>query len=176
MDKIIDGLLQQFENGKISRRQLVQGLATGVAAGMVSAPAAAPAFAAAPASKPLFKALFVNHISYSTTNYAPSRDFYTGILGMTTGAHSDNGTQCKMTFGDSFMLVRNSRQPVEKPVVDHLAFTIADWDTKKVEAALKDRGFDPRPDTEDSFHVKDPAGYDVQICGPGMNPRSNGNI
>ena len=171
MDKIIEGLLQQFESGKISRRQLAQYLASGAAASMV----AAPASAAAPASKPLFKALFLNHISYSTTDYAPSRDFYTGILGMTTGAHSDNGKQCKMTFGQSFMLVRNSRQPVDKPVVDHLAFTIENWDTKKVEAALKDRGFEPRPDTENSFHVKDPAGYDVQICGPGMNPTSNGN-
>jgi catechol 2,3-dioxygenase-like lactoylglutathione lyase family enzyme len=171
MDKIIEGLLQQFESGKISRRQLAQVLATGAAASMVGAPASA----AAPASKPLFKTLFLNHISYATTDYAPVRDFYTGILGMTTGAHSDNGTQCKMTFGQSFMLVRNSRQPVEKPVVNHLAFTIDNWDTKKVEAALKDRGFDPRPDTEDSFHVKDPAGYDVQICGPGMNPTSNGN-
>lgn len=172
MDKIIDGLLQQFESGEISRRQLTKILATGVAASMVSAPASA----AAPVSKPLLTARFLNHISYSTTDYAPVRDFYTGVLGMTTGAHSDNGKQCKMTFGQSFMLVRNSRQPVEKPVVDHLAFTIDNWDTKKVEAALKSRGLDPRPDTEDSFHVKDPAGYDVQICGPGMNPTSNGNI
>ena len=171
MDKIIDGLLQQFESGKLSRRELAQYLATGVAASMVSAPASA----AVPASKPLFKALYLNHISYSVTDYAPSRDFYTGILGMTTGAHSDNGKQCKMTFGQSFMLVRNSRQPVEKPVIDHLAFIIDNWDTKKVEAALKDHGLDPRPDTENSFHVKDPAGYDVQICGPGMNPTSNGN-
>ncbi len=174
MDKIIDGLLQQFESGKISRRHLATLLATGAAASMVGAPASAAA--PAPAAKPLLTAKFVNHISYSTNDYAPVRDFYTGILGMTTGAHSDNGKQCKMTFGDSFMLVRNARQPVEKPVVDHLAFTIDNWDTKKVEAALKGRGLDPRPDTEDSFHVKDPAGYDVQICGPGMNPKSNGNI
>ena len=31
-------------------------------------------------------------------------------------------------------------------------------------------GLTPRPDTEDSFHVKDPDGFDVQISGPNMKP------
>lgn len=86
MDEIIEGLLQQFESGKISHRHLAQVLASGAAVATVSAPASA----AAPASPPLLKAKFLSHISYSTTDYAPVRDFYTGILGMTTGAHNDN--------------------------------------------------------------------------------------
>ena len=49
--------------------------------------------------------------------------------------------------------------------VDQLAFTVANWDAKKVEAALKRFGLDPKPDKE-SFHVVDPFGLDVMICGP----------
>jgi len=39
-----------------------------------------------------------------------------------------------------------------------------------VEAELKRRGLTPRPDTEDSFHVKDPDGFDLQISGKNMKP------
>ena len=37
-----------------------------------------------------------------------------------------------------------------------------------MEAELKRRGLDPRPDTDDSFHVKDPDGFDLQISGRAM--------
>jgi len=48
--------------------------------------------------------------------------------------------------------------------INHIAYTIADWDAKKVEEILKARGLNPRPD-HDSFHVFDPYGYDLQISG-----------
>jgi|SRR5579884_53517 len=59
-------------------------------------------------------------------------------------------------------------QPESQVTIDHMAYTIADWDTKKVEEVLKARGLNPRPDTPNSFHVTDPHGYDLQICGVGM--------
>ena len=49
-----------------------------------------------------------------------------------------------------------------------MAYTIADWDAARVEEILKARGLTPRKDTENSFHVIDPDGYDLQICGVGM--------
>ena len=61
------------------------------------------------------------------------------------------------------------QQPPQSQVtVNHIAYTIADWDTKKVEEVLKARGLNPRPDTPNSFHVMDPYGYDLQISGIGM--------
>jgi hypothetical protein len=36
-----------------------------------------------------------------------------------------------------------------------------------VHAELERRTLEPRPDTDLSFHVKDPDGFDVQICGKG---------
>jgi catechol 2,3-dioxygenase-like lactoylglutathione lyase family enzyme len=101
-------------------------------------------------------------------DYAKTRDFYADLLGMTVKA--DTGRQCNLAFGESFLLPRNvrsgSNSPV--PVVDHIAYTIEDWDKDKVEAELKRRGLDPRPDTENSFHVKDPDGFDLQISGKKM--------
>ena len=52
---------------------------------------------------------------------------------------------------------------------DHIAYTIANWDTDKnvkptVEAELKRRGLQIRT-TEGSFHVQDPDGFEVQMGG-----------
>jgi len=52
--------------------------------------------------------------------------------------------------------------------VDHIAYTIANWDTSKeqVEAELKRRGVKIlRGDTKTSFHVEDPDGFEVQLGG-----------
>jgi len=63
---------------------------------------------------------------------------------------------------------RSPSAPDSQMLIDHIAYTIADWDNKKVEEILKARGLNPRPDTANSFHVTDPYGYDLQICGVGM--------
>ena len=52
--------------------------------------------------------------------------------------------------------------------IDHIAYTIADWDKVKVEETLKSWGLNPDPDTDNSFHVKDPDGFDLQIAGVKM--------
>lgn len=156
MEGIIAGLIAQFENGKISRRQLIQSLAVTVAA---------PALAA---EKPKgFKAVAVNHISYEVKDYARTRDFYAELLGMEVKL--DTGEQCHLAFGNSFLIPRGSRQPGGKPYVNHIAYTIANWNKNEVEENLLRRGFAPRQDTVDSFHIRDPDGFDLQISGENMN-------
>jgi len=177
MEHIIARLLQDFERGKMNRRQLIQSLT--VAA---SAAAAVPAVAADGKG---FKAVAVNHISFQVADYARSRDFYADLLGMQV--LQDTGRQVNLAFGDTFLLARNVREGAKTPNVDHLAYTIDNWNKDAVEAELKRRGFklhhnepgspsplgpmEYRPDTEYSFHISDPDGYDVQICGKDMNAR-----
>ncbi|MFI5233555.1 MAG: VOC family protein, partial [Gemmatimonadales bacterium] len=62
---------------------------------------------------------------------------------------------------------------------DGFAWGISPWDTKKVEAALKDRGLNPVADHDASkdfysFHVKDPDGMDVQITNGTKKNRRKG--
>lgn len=157
MEKIVDELLGQFEHGRISRRQLVQVLAFGMGA------SAAPLRAAATAPRGGFKAVAVNHISFEVADYARTRDFYGDLLGMQVSG--DDGEQCYLQFGaDSFLIARNAREPAGAPLVDHLCYTISDWDKGAVEAELRRRGLDPEPDTDESFHVRDPDGYRLQIA------------
>jgi|SRR5579872_2125286 len=159
MEQIIDRLLHDFEKGRMSRRQLVRSLA-------VAASAAAAAVPAAAAETGGFKAVTVNHISYQVADYAKTRDFYISLLGMKPS--HDDGKQVNLAFGDSFLLPRNARNGGPTPRVDHIAYTIENWDKNAVEAELKRRGLDPRPDTENSFHVKDPDGFNLQISGKEM--------
>lgn len=156
MEQIIAKLVQDFELGKLSRRQLIRSLT-------VAATAAASAGAAENTG---FKAVTVNHISYQVADYAKTRDFYASLLGMQVS--HDDGRQCYLSFGNTFLLPRNARQGSTPPRVDHIAYTIETWDKNAVEAELKRRGLTPRPDTEDSFHVKDPDGFDLQISGKNM--------
>ena len=82
----------------------------------------------------------------------------------------DGKTQCRLVFGDNIVIARNaSSRPGGKVGVDHIAYTLANWDTDKavkpaVEAELKRRGLMIRT-TEGSFHVQDPDGFEVQMGG-----------
>jgi catechol 2,3-dioxygenase-like lactoylglutathione lyase family enzyme len=158
VEQIIAGLLRQFEDGKIGRRQLIRSLAVAASAAVATE---APA-----AEGKGFQAVAVNHISYVAADYAKTRDFYADLLGMKVS--KDDGKQCCLSFGDTFLLPRNPRAGVKTPLINHVAYTIDNWDKNAVEAELKRRGLEPRPDTEDSFHVKDPDGFDLQISGKNM--------
>jgi len=160
MEHIINRLLQEFEHGKITRRQLIQTLALTATA----ASTAATAEAAAPAN-----ATYINHVSMQVADYTKTRDFYSGLFGMKV-TEDDGKTQCRLTFGDNIVIARNaSSRPGGKVGVDHIAYTLANWDTDKtvrpaVEAELNRRGLKIRV-TEGSFHVQDPDGFEVQMGG-----------
>ena len=160
MENIIAGLVDEFEQGRMTKRQLIGSLALTAASAFGAAPAAAAAGSG-------FKAVSVNHISYRVPDYARTRDFYAGLLGMAVS--HDDGRQCLLTFGDTTLIPREpSRAGERTPYIDHVAYTIDRWDRAAVEAELKRRGLAPHPDTDNSFHVRDPDGFDVQICGRNM--------
>jgi catechol 2,3-dioxygenase-like lactoylglutathione lyase family enzyme len=159
MEHIISKLLQEYEHGKMSRRQLIQMLAVGAtAASGVATVEAAPA-----------NATYINHVSMQVADYRKTRDFYAGLFGMKV-TNDDGKTQCRLTFGDNIIIPRNAAsRPGGKVSIDHIAYTLAGWDTDKsvkpaVEAELKKRGLNIRT-TEGSFHVADPDGFEVQMGG-----------
>jgi catechol 2,3-dioxygenase-like lactoylglutathione lyase family enzyme len=165
MEQIIDNLLNDFERGKLSRRQLVQVLAAGALAGT-----ATPALSAEPMK---LKAISVNHISYGVADYARTRDFYADLLGMKVS--QDTGQQCYLGFGDTLLTARKTRQPDGKPYIDHIAYTLGNWepgnaaDENAVEAELTRRGLAPKTDMggdSKSFHIRDPDGFNLQLCAP----------
>ena len=160
MEHIISRLLRDYEHGRVTRRQLIQtlALATTAASTLAKAEAASPAIATS-----------INHASMQVADYTKTRDFYSSLFGMKV-SDDDGKTQCRLTFGDNILIARNaSSRPGGKAGVDHIAYTLAKWDTDKtvrpgVEAELKRRGLNIRT-TEGSFHVQDPDGFEVQMGG-----------
>lgn len=163
MENLIIKLLDDFDRGRMTRRQLIKSLT-------VVAAAAAGASPVSGESSKGFKAIAVNHISYQVNDYTKTRDFYADLLGMKVVG--DTGKQCNLIIGDSnaFVIPRNAPPGITPPRIDHVAYTIENWDKSAVKTELERRGLNPQPDTDNSFHVKDPNGYDLQICGADMKP------
>lgn len=161
MEHLIAKLLRDFEDGKMTRRQLIQSLAlTATAASAVSA---APLAAA---DRKVGQAVYLNHVGYQVADYGRSRDWYAQMFGMKIAL--DDGRKANLAVGESLLIFHN-RPSASTPVVDHVCFTLADWDKDKsvresVGAELKRRGLEVR-ESERSFHIKDPDGLIVQMGG-----------
>ena len=161
MENVIAKLLQDFERGKMTRRQLIQSLA--LAATAASAASAAPA----PASDSnVLKAVYLNHVGYQVADYKRSRDWYGELFGMKVAL--DDGRKANLAVGESLLIFHN-RPSASTPTVDHVCLTIADWDKdpsvkERVGAELKRRGLETRT-TAGSYHFKDPDGFELQIGG-----------
>ena len=156
LEQIIARLLREFEDGKMDRRQLIRSLAVASSAAMAGSAVAAEEHKG-------FEAVGVNHISYVVADYTKTRDFYAGLFGMKVS--EDDGKQCRLSCGNNILVVRN-RQPA--PKVDHIAYTVANWDQEKeaIEAEVKRRGLKiVQGDAKTSLHVLDPDGLGVQFGG-----------
>jgi len=180
MENVIAGLLRDFEDGKMTRRQLVQSLAmAAMAAPAAAAAAQAPATSSAASTPAPWKTVWLDHISYQVSDYKRSVEFYKNLMGWEV--QNDNGkTQATLRIGNvGGIIIRNRRQPAadaqpaqpERPpltgVINHISYGVQPWDTDKVKAELERRGLSPRPDMVGdnfkSFHVTDPDGWDLQI-------------
>jgi catechol 2,3-dioxygenase-like lactoylglutathione lyase family enzyme len=184
--------LDEFEKGKISRRQLIQTLTAATTA------TGAASSASAQAGDPPTKGSIVNHISYTCPNFKQAADWYSRVFNLEQVVPKE--TEVQLTFGKmgerpygvsdvdvplSFLIMRTrptaapppgqQTRPAPTAVVDHIAYTIADYDRDRVLAELKNLGFAyPREDGEHSFHIVDPFGYDVQISGINMTALTSG--
>jgi catechol 2,3-dioxygenase-like lactoylglutathione lyase family enzyme len=115
-----------------------------------------------PSNSPL-QAIGINHISYQCPDYKKVRDFYTDLLGVQVT--KDDGTQAYLWIGDAFIVVRNSANKNAKPVIDHFAWTVAEWNKNRVATELTKRGLQAQSDPEGlSIITRDLNGYNLQLC------------
>jgi catechol 2,3-dioxygenase-like lactoylglutathione lyase family enzyme len=146
MKRTISRLLEAYENGKMSRRDLVQGLAL-LAATAETASAAG------------FQGNSVNHISLYVSNLERSTNFYQRTFGCTVNKRDGNN---QLVFGKNFLVLRPGNPPGK---VDHFAIGVDGFNKDAVTADLKARGATPvdQQGGDFGFHVVDPDGFPVQI-------------
>src|SRR5947207_3196944 len=90
MEHMISTMLASYERGKVSRRQLVQGLA-----------ALTAATGAARGTESTFKGTALNHIAIRVTNVQRSRDFYQKHFGLPV-MHEEKDN-CFLGLGKNFL-------------------------------------------------------------------------
>ena len=155
MTDLIEGMLDAYHRGEVSRRQLVAGL-TGLVAGRraVSAPA------------PTFRAAGWNHLALRVTDVARSRDFYQNLFGMPV--LSQSGSSCFLGVGkEGFLaLVRG-----EQAGLDHYCIALEQFGAETVFEELERQGLKPRrPPGTDRVYFRDPDGLVVQVSALGHRP------
>ena len=206
-------LLEAFDCGHLSRRQLLGSLGA-----LVLAPASALAAAVrtpkrggwieAPPALPFeptgWKTVLLDRLSCRVENYEKEAAFYNGL--MNWGVRQDSGSEAVLDIGDWGSILirggyRSSASQVQaeraeydrsvaeartrgielgpfvprKAVFDGVCWGIEPWDARAVEAALRTRGLSPVADNRgsrfESFHVRDPDGFDVHISNGNRNNR-----
>jgi len=148
MKRTISEMLGSYENGRLSRRQLVQGLA---------ALAAGSSAAAAPGST--FRSLELNHIAVRVTDIPRSRDFYQKHFGMPM--ITESAGNCFLGIGPKHFLTLFKGQKGE---MDHYCIAIENFRPDPVVEELKRQGLNPRrPDGTNRVYFNDPDGIVVQV-------------
>jgi catechol 2,3-dioxygenase-like lactoylglutathione lyase family enzyme len=153
MDTVICDLVDRFDAGTLSRRQLLHGLTVLAAAG--------GAIPAAAQSTP-FVARGIDHVSIQVTDLARSIQFYQTIFGL--GILNEDKPNEIVRMGVTKTIV-SLHHKAPMGIVDHFAIAIDGFDRDSATATLQAHGLAPQTNLDYGFHVRDPEGIAVQIVG-----------
>jgi catechol 2,3-dioxygenase-like lactoylglutathione lyase family enzyme len=185
MEGFVAKHVHDYQNGKISRRWLIDILTLAA----TTAYAGKSASAAEPSG---LDAALVNHVSYTCPDYRRAADWYSMVFNLDqVGATARDvalpfGKKGERPLGVSaddvpltHIICRT--RPLDSPagsgpprrkasaVIDHIAFTVADFDRERAKAQLAAVGVkNVRDGGPFSVYVNDPFGYELQITGLGV--------
>ena len=157
-------LVDRFAEGRVSRRELVAGLAL-ISAGACRL-AAARRGGGAPSEQPPPDPIPVrgwSHAALRVTDVARSRDFYREHFGMRLTRESDRSAF--LTMGGPFLALfapGAGRSKESGPGLDHLAFSVEGWNFDALVSTLRKRGLEPWTE-EDRIYFRDPDGIILQV-------------
>jgi catechol 2,3-dioxygenase-like lactoylglutathione lyase family enzyme len=171
----IDKIVDDFEQGRLSRRQLVASL-VGLGAATATLNGAARAQQAGeetpqaenqdadqqnqqPANEHTFQATGLDHIALDVTDVARSRDFYAKHLGLRV-VRGDDRALFMGAERDFFLTLFRA----ERPRMHHYCYSIRNYNADEAVQKLADAGL--RPDrTGNRVYFPDPDGLTVQVTG-----------
>ena len=152
----LDALLTQYEDGSLSRRDLLSALAL-----LVAAPAAADA---AQSVKPVGAVTSMNHVTVFVPNVQKSVEFYQGVFGMPILTKQDAGIN--LSTGTGFYGIYPAQAGATTGSINHVCFGIENFDADAVLKQLIDRGIKGsirlRGETKELYFT-DPDGIRVQL-------------
>jgi len=156
METIISDLVKRFEGGKLTRRELIQGLA------MLTA-ASGAASAAAPQGQAGLKTMKIDHISIQVTDLPRAIAFYQDLFGLVMVSEDKPNEIFRLGIPGTKKTLVSLHHKSPTGLVDHYAIGVDGFNKDAVTQMLKQRGLTPMEDIDAGFHVKDPEGIRVQI-------------
>ncbi|HEY4030239.1 MAG TPA: VOC family protein [Caulobacteraceae bacterium] len=160
MDPVISDLLDRYESGRLSRRELVAGLSA-LAAASVAAPASAEP--ALPALQPTG----IDHVSILVGDLQRSAGFYNRVFGLVANGEDAANKILRLgpkpAPGERGRVIVSLRQQPPAGAVDHWAFRLDKFSPEAVTPVLKAHGLTPQQNIEYGFYVRDPDGVVVQM-------------
>jgi catechol 2,3-dioxygenase-like lactoylglutathione lyase family enzyme len=154
VEPIINDMVQRFERGGLSRRELIQGLSLLVAASQVKA---APADTLQPAT---LAASGIDHVSVLVRDLERSATFYKNLFGLTV--LSEDKEHGILRLGSKHVIISIRK---EKPygTVDHFGVRVENFNKDAVTRTLQQHGLKPDENWQYGYYVKDPDGVNVQL-------------
>jgi len=150
VETFISDLVGRFEQGRLTRRELVQALALVAVAGTTTEAAA-------------LKAGSINHTSVLVSDMARSIEFYNRVFGLSV-LNEDKANKISRLGAGGKVLVSLRVEP-PAGTIDHFAIGVEGFNKEAVTRELQGMGLMPRENLEYGFYVNDPDGAHVQITG-----------
>ena len=154
METIISNLLQRFERGALSRRELVQGLAMLAAGGEI---------AQAQDPSPALQGTRIDHVSIQVTDLPRSIAFYQTMFGLTPISEDKPNEIVRLGAAGKVLVSLHHKSPTG--LVDHFAIGVEGFSRDAATRELEAHGATPETNLDAGFHIKDPEGMSVQIVG-----------
>ena len=154
MDAMIASLVNRFERGALSRRELIQGLAMLTAAG--------GAASEAQGQDAGIKGTKIDHVSIQVSDLPRAVAFYEKMFGLTVVSEDKPNEIVRLGVGKALVSLHH-KSPTG--LVDHFAIGVEKFNKDSVTRELKQRGANPEDNLDAGFHIKDPEGISVQIVG-----------
>ena len=152
MQAIISNLLNRFDRGALSRRDLVEGLT-------ILAAVASSTSTAAGQDSP-FKAAKVDHVSVQVNDLPRSIAFYQKLFGLRVVSEDKPNEIVRLGVGKVLVSLHHK---APTGLVDHFAIGVENFNKDSATRDLKAAGLTPEENLDAGFHVKDPEGMRVQI-------------
>ena len=156
---IAETLIENFERGLLSRRQLASQL-IGLGAALAATARAAEASQGDPGPA-TFQATGLNHVALDVVSVPKSRNWYIKHLGLKVLRESGEDNCFLGGGGNDFFLTLFHG---EKPGLNHYCYTIREYNADNAEEKLKAAGLKPRREGN-RLYFPDIDGITVQVAG-----------